>query len=350
MHEPIELVDHVQLKENERASLKVSDLAYSRIKKSEEIKLKISGLPNNPEKIFQELNLPVVVIDGVQIEGVGFKRTFTWNGKQYKRPELVAKAFYEAKGYQVTWSEGVAWGIALKGLMSMLSIKFSKYFEVKDLRSAEIEVAVSVAANKQELFEIHELHGPSLYIEVAKKNVEDRYRDSVARLNGENGLVETRIRSIAQAVYDGDEFSLKKHLDAFKLTTDFNINELKEKLQQVIQEIHLEKDVVSVEMYLPTVGDKLFNEHTDKRNLNEWSIKFAGDVLRNMSWKKLYDRMFESNGGYETRFDLTAVNYSEDEVKFVEVKLDDKFTEWQMLDLINSVQYDLPIELAVIKS
>ena len=212
-----------------------------------------------------------------------------------------------------------------------------------------MRVAISVAKMEQEMFEIHKLFGPPLHLERAIRNVEGRHNEKMNNLRGVDGKYDVGIRSILQKIYDQDEFELEKSLDVHKLVTNYDIVQLRNKLVEEMEEISNSKDVSAICMYFPKVGDVIFNEYRDKYNLNEWSIKFAKDILENMSLLGIYKRIFEANGSYEAGFDLTAVNYEKNEVKFIEVKVDDKFTEWQINDLINAVYYNIPVELLTIR-
>ena len=81
----------------------------------------IEKSPKKPDKLFEALSLPVDRIKVDSISGSGFKRSFERGGKRFTRPEFVAKDFYEAQGYKVSWSEGVAFGMALDAILYELA-------------------------------------------------------------------------------------------------------------------------------------------------------------------------------------------------------------------------------------
>lgn len=315
-----------------------------------EIKKQIDEIPNNPEKIFEKFNLPAINIGNVKCQGSGFKKTYEWNGKQYKRPELVAKAFYEEKGYLVSWSEGVGWGIVIKSLLALLSLSMGRFFEVVDTREQELVWARSAAEHLEFNFKIHELHGPPLFYEKALKRVEDNYRERIARLKGENNTYEYKMREIIIAIHNNDDVMLRKHLNNYKLQTTLDINLLRVKLAESVEEISNEKNLELIENFYPEIGQIIFNEYRDKYNLTEWTIKFAKDILAKLDWKIIYSKYLDACGHYEVRFDLTVIDADRNDIKFVEVKVNDKFTEFQRQDLVYALQYNLPIELAIIET
>jgi len=330
-------------------NVQLSMIQKVRIAKWEAIKKQIDLMSNDPEKIFNTFNFKVQQIDGVELSGSGYKKIFCWRGKEYKRPELVAKAYYESMGYSVTWSEGVAWGIIINSLIALLCIKMGKYFRAKDTRSQELEWALSAAKHKQFQFEIHDCFGPPLYIERAYARVEQSYEERIEKLQGKNGKYEFHLRTLINYIYDLDNTSFDKFLETLKLETDLDINALKARLIDAVKELSMEKNLEALEIYYPEVGAQVFNEYRDKYNLTEWTIKFAKEALARLNWENLYNNFLERNGRYAARFDLTVIDFETDAIKFVEVKVDDKLTEFQLQDVIDAVQYQIPIELAIIK-
>lgn len=327
-----------------------SELNKSRGKARGEIENKINSLPNNPEKIFKEFNYPVQIIDNVRFEGSGFKRKYYWNNREFKRPELVAKAFYEAQGYHVSWSEGVAWNIVIKSLMSILTLRMGQYFKFafSDTRESALEFAISSSKMHQHHFDFLGIHGPSLIVERAIDGVNNRFDKRMEKLAGDDGEFFDELRHIILSIYDNDQIDFSQWTRFHRISSDFDIAELRVKLLEQVEELSSSKEISVLRQYFPKIGDKISNEYRDKNNLNEWTIKFAEEALANIDWRKIYIKNLEAHGEYATRFDLTLVNYETSEVRFVEVKVDDSFTFWQKLDLTASIHHRLPVELAVI--
>ena len=120
----------------------------------------IEKSPKKPDKLFEALSLPVDRIKVDSISGSGFKRSFERGGKRFTRPEFVAKDFYEAQGYKVSWSEGVAFGMALDAILYELADRLKGHFRVipgriyTDAEIEEIRNGQSVA--KDRIIELNE--------------------------------------------------------------------------------------------------------------------------------------------------------------------------------------------------
>jgi hypothetical protein len=73
----------------------------------------IESTPNNPLKLCENLGIPVTVIEVDDVVGKGYSKSYLYNDKEFKKPEQVAKAYYEKLGYKATWSEGFAYKIII---------------------------------------------------------------------------------------------------------------------------------------------------------------------------------------------------------------------------------------------
>ena len=327
----------------------LSEIEEKRIEDGYAIHQLLESMPNVPEKIFEKFDLSIITIDNVLIEGSGFKRVFTWNGKTYKRPELVAKAYYEQQGYMVTWSEGVAWGIVIKALEKIFCVEFGKYFNLIDDRDQQLEKLFGMISRKRfHPDQFSDKEGDDKYKKIAEKQVNDEYTKRFNKINGIEGQCELRLLDIAQSIFDKDEVAFNKFIKMSKLECKNSFKELNELMNDLIINLQKNIKIECLEIYFPKVGDIIFNAERDKYNLNEWSIQFAKDLLLKLSWVDVYNKHFASCRNFITRFDLTLIGVDTNEVKFVEVKVDDSFTMFQKMDLVNSIQYNINIELAVI--
>lgn len=296
----------------------------------------IDRSPKNPEKLFQSLMLPIEKIKVDAVSGSGFKRTFEWEGKKFSRPELVAKSFYEAKGYKVSWSEGVAFSLALDALQYELADRLKENFDVaprKIYTDNELELLINGNnAAKERILELNE---------------REKNRPAMLKAGGRDAAkvlapaFRTLLSKKAETNFDHIEEWLK-----YKCTRD----EIKEIFFETLKDVVHNKPADSLIQWLPSLSELQSGNQNDKWKYTEWSILFAKELLTEFPRSFIYNYILERGGFQSQRFDLSLFNLENGEIKFVEVKLDDNLTKMQIVDLKLSFMADMNIGLAVIET
>jgi hypothetical protein len=131
----------------------------------------------------------------------------------------------------------------------------------------------------------------------------------------------------------------------FKLDTEIT----REILIKTIQDVVNKKPIESVKKWFPSLTDIADDDFHTKKNLTEWTLKFAEEVLIEFDWEKFSEIILRCEGYSTCCFDLTLLHLSENTIKFVEVKFEDKFTQSQLTDISLNMLNDMNIELAIIK-
>ncbi|WP_306554023.1 hypothetical protein [Acidovorax sp.] len=307
----------------------------------DKIKDELESLPNHPEKIFKNYGLTVHQIQVDEISGSGYKTSFSYLGKKYSRPELVAKAFYESQGFKVSWSEGVAWDLAIRCLLDALTNDCPKHLKL---------VEGKLSNNKN----ISNQSSSPEYAELMQNLLASkaRYENDIAS----SGTISrsTLLQYIESALrVDSDELE-ELHKIKTNRASDYDVilstplNEFRIEARNIVHKLANTQDRASIISRLPTPPAEKKSHFSGDRNLNEWSILFARELLESMDWSKLLDLYFDKGLYILNPFDLTVVDTTNSEVKFVEVKFKDKFTANQFDYLAGAIASKINVELVVV--
>lgn len=310
--------------------------------KIDALKSDMASLSNNPEKIFEKYGLTINRILADEISGSGYKTNFSYLGNIYPRPELVAKAFYESQGFKVSWSEGVAWELAIQRLLDELTEHCPKYLKViegdfiRKINSSADPSSPEYRDLMQNLLE-------------SKKRHESDIESS--------GIISrsTLLRYISAAMDDNKDELKELHEIKCNHSGDYTIilseplEDFREDIKNAISSLCSTKDKAGIISKLPKPPTERKSNFSADRNLNEWSILFAKELLESLDWAKLLNTYFQKSYYILNPFDLTVVNTTTSEVKFVEVKFKDKFTSKQIDYLAGAIACGIPVELFVIR-
>lgn len=298
----------------------------------------IKKSPKKPDKLFEALSLPVDRIKVDSISGSGFKRSFERGGKRFTRPEFVAKDFYEAQGYKVSWSEGVAFGMALDAILYELADRLKGHFRVipgriyTDAEIEEIRNGQSVAKDR-----------------IIELNEREKNRPTMLESGGKDAA---QVLSLAfHALLSGNkctelfEETINKHLGY-----DCSLSELQSIFFKTLTEVTISEPSNVLTRWLPVLDELKKDGFRDKWNYTEWSIAFAKELLDEFPRKSFHEHILKTKGFNSQRFDLSLFDHKSGEIRFVEVKLDDTFTKMQINDLEESIHTGLNIGIAVIEA
>lgn len=318
----------------------------------ETISKRLEAMPNNPVKIFNEFGLPIVEIDGVTKAGKGYRTTYLFNDKEYKRPELVAKAYYEMQGAKVTWSEGVAWEIASRALVYEIVARCGGMFASTLNELYTKDEAAQDLYIKQIRFEGNNHHGPLMDVETLVKVHEINASKSRLGLRGEpKGFNPSVLRHVNNALRYGPR-SVAAHMNNEVGTSGIQFVSTPEvfceEVQSALNDVANSCSVDELAKYFPRLGDRLSNDFRDKYNLTEWTLLFARELLDSFDRRQMVD-IFSKCHSVSCSLDLTVVDLANQSVKFSEVKVEDKFTDWQLQKLPNWIAAGLNLELCVIR-
>jgi len=306
----------------------------------------VNSAPNNPEKIFQLLNLPITRITDVEVRRNGRSRVFKYREREVYSPEIVAVVYYESLGHIASWNEGLAFLIvqeSLDRLIGRLLHDQMEYVGIKD----------------------------EARLTDTKWDSDNRRTITRAELLKEENLVRyERSRRTNEELETAHLFE-KKYLadkDISILPTELLLNRKIEDLRYVcdirvaVRFISSPEDLIAI---VYTLIDRLRSDRTDWLNelrlpektgdktdnsqkfINEWTLKFARQMIEVCDFDHLLEVLYRCDGKVP-RWDLSLIDKDSKQLRFVEVKWEDKFTSYQLKDLPRHIDSGGSIELCKI--
>lgn len=297
----------------------------------------IESTPNNPLKLCEKLGIPVTIIEVDDVIGKGHSKSYIYNNNEFKKPELVAKNYYEKLGYKVTWSEGFVYQIIIEYILSEVASRIKNYFKAAYYPTPNPIIHTSE-------------------ISVEYRNVAIEYKNALRKSLFADDLAAGGLRA----------YKVLKHVIGILLTNDITTRENRLKqLNEIliisepesvrnilIKSIHAvanEKPIDNINKWFPLLTDIADDDFHTKKNLTEWTIKFAEEILIESDWTIFSEMILRGEGYSNCCFDLTLFHLPDKKIKFVEVKFEDKFTPSQLTDICLNMLDGIDIELAVIK-
>ncbi len=357
-----------------------------------------------PEGIFEKLSLPISYIDDVSLQKSGRSRKFNYKGKELYSPEIVALTAFIEEGHSGVWSEGMTIEVLVNAFDRYFHHHLAKYFEVtkisetllqeacnKDLIEHYYEVSSFYRLSDIEIegFDSADIRSKLRSLDVVRLDTYGNYGEQLSYVNkffDSNELVALaeKIRAIKEAKNvsvskrrnssDFLQFSVASHIKEFNLgVLPISYSALLEgdlaSIQHKINSTHVIKNIVDVSvivqefnMFLESIRlnrsliDRFITQPVsdgDKSNphnkfCNSYTADFSRVMLNELDFESIKDLLRKFQYVYP-RWDLTILDRNTKKLRFVEVKLDDNFTSYQLLRIEEDIKSDVVIELCVVR-
>lgn len=291
----------------------------------------IESLPNNPEKIFESLDLPITYIDDVKLEKNGKNRVFKYENKDLFSPEIVAVVFYENQGHIASWNEGLALSMvqdALERLLTSNLFDQLEYIGIKKeafLISPKYDITLDRAITRNEQL----ASSPATDSSIIEMN-----SDSIERSHlREKSIIEKRTHfpiSVHRLLHKQSEW-VKFLIDRMvSVTCKCDANELIEIFHQNIADLKRNKTKLIEAIKLP----EKTNDHTDHQQkfINKWTLKFTHQMADICDLDYLLEEAFRYSP-FSNRWDVMLIDKNTNKIRYIEIKMDDNFTPVQRTNL-----------------
>jgi hypothetical protein len=351
-----------------------------------------------PEGIFEKLSLPISYIDDVTLQKSGRSRKFNYKGKELYSPELVALTAFIEDGHSGVWSEGLTIEVLIKAFDKYFHNHLSKYFEITDVSDILIQEAhnrdlvanyYSVASFYSDLnnelqgfnsddirlklnsiealglpygnsldencsrihkfFESNELvvlvemieRGDSTKAHKHSNNVQEmatRYRDRFKNGSlplGYLELISSDLQSLQRSIEL--EYIIKCNVDVSIITREFN---------SLLESALLDRGLVDECITQPTSDGDKTNPHN--KFCNSFTADFARLMLSELNSESIKDVLCKFQYIYP-RWDLTILDVNTKKLRFIEVKLNDDFTSYQLRRIPEDLKKGVLIELCIVR-
>lgn len=322
------------------------------------IKKIVESLGNNPEKIFRHLNLPIHYINDVKSFGKGrLGRKLIYLNREVYSPEIVAVIHLEEQGVAANWSEGLALEIVFDAIKKVISDFATSMFECGDTKQILINQATERQKSKIDCYmtDIPELTSME-------------YEDAYALLQA-RGLVssDSPLSQLEKSISNEKViFSEKGILGCISLSflvlyppeqLDWRLSlspslkallpsaEIQKKVHDFIVSIGSNSELIKSAIVLPEKN----NDKTDPRNKfkTDWTLNFAKKIIEECDLMYLAVEL----SGYTSqlpRWDLTAIDLISRKLRYIEVKVEDNFTQWQLNRMPSDLESGCQIELIIV--
>jgi hypothetical protein len=268
-----------------------------------------------PEEVFNRYELPVRKINNIQQKINGRTKSFVFNEKEYKRVELVAKAYYESEGYTASWSEGFPIDLLEVAITAEVISKISKYFKISDEYMDEKSSSYPEWLKHQQILQNSD---PKSYYLLSSE---------ISR------IYDPYLKGVMNTDLNGTATPKKEQTSSYQLLISENDlkTEIEKSIESVLTEKNYEKIEQSMEMHLEYEQNKYRNGILPQ-NVNTWSLDFAKVLLRRVGFDRRFCRINNKSEFACRVFDLTLISNS-NEIIFVEVKNKDKLTMFQNMSI-----------------
>lgn len=317
----------------------------------------------SPEEIFRKLDLPVIYVDGVVVENKGRARKFIYQGRELYSPEIVSVVFFESNGHLANWSEGLAFGILKEAVKDYLSEPLFDHFSYVGPKQERIEEAHAKLENVTRFTvenyisrhgEQSDLSFDEIYLKASAVRppsiTTSNYLDNLNRKDAhELAQFQTRksfFLSLEQ-IFNGKLDVLESRVSSLASTVlKTSVASLRDSFNSQLEKLRGNKDVLKHRIELPEKTEDKTNPQN--KFINDWTLKFATTILEECDIDYLVRTLLR----YEyvhPRWDLTVIDKDSKELRFIEVKLKDKFTPEQLRRLASEVSMQSPVELCVVR-
>lgn len=285
-----------------------------------------------PEEVFNRYQLPVRKVNNIQQKTTGRTKSFIFKDKEYKRVELVAKAYYESEGYTASWSEGFPIDLLEVAITAEVISKISKYYKISDEYMDEKSVLYPEWLKSQEILQNSD---PKSYYLLSSEI---------------RCVYEPYLRGAGNTDLNTTTTPRKERAPTYQLL--ISEDELKLEIEKSIELMLVEKDYEriekSMEMHLEYVQHKYRNGILPQ-NVNTWSLDFAKVLLKRVGFDRRFCSINKKREFACRGFDLTLIS-SSNEIIFAEVKNKDKLTMFQIMSIADYLDNKKgEIELCLIK-
>lgn len=307
----------------------------------------VKSAPNNPEKIFQLLNLPVTYIDDVELLKNGSNRVFKYMGKDLFTPEIIAVVHYENQGHIASWNEGLAFSMVRDAFERTLTHNLFDQLEYVGIRKEALLVSPSydLDANRAITRAEQLLTLGNDYLERHKPKLEDIERshqdEKVTLENKENFPI-------------GVERLLNKQVEWVRFLLDTQVS-IKCKCEpealialfmQNIDKARADKNHLLNALCLPNKTEDKTDPH--QKFINKWTMKFANQIIEECDIDYLLHELFRFSR-ISPRWDLTVIDGITKKLRYIEVKMHDNFTQYQLNELPIHLEDGGTLELCKIR-
>ncbi|WP_304782136.1 hypothetical protein [Hydrogenophaga sp.] len=317
--------------------------------------------PKTPQKVFERLGLPVRTIEGVTTSGAGRSRKYHLDGKSYFSPEVLARAHYEAMGHTVAWNEGLGLRMALMAIERAATLSLFGHFTSTETPETLMTKAVERDATILGLLvqRYRELNPEATGMSDEQvgelvKLQPTGYRSAVEALKVSAALepgkvdIHRRLPVDFRTLLRGREHEVQLDLDEIKwFACDCSAKVLIEEFHANLSALKQNPEMVAQHLAIPEVNP----DKRDPTNFfkNEWTMAFAETVLRECTMDYLI-HCFAAYGESSPTWDLTVIDGQTKELRFVEVKCKDDFTESQLGRLPFDIKAGTLLELCIVKT
>lgn len=295
---------------------------------------KMVELAKHPRKFCDHFEIPYVEVKGIAAVGAGRSVSFEYLGKQHKRVELVAKAFYETQGYEVSWSEGVSIILARAAINGAIGRRLADSFELCSFDECHPQLQDEFSA---ELFGDRAARSYELQkAEFEKKSTETYQMIRGVLYNNAASIRRDEERSEKQKILD----EVNKTSSIIRMVQD--PADFDKKINSVWEEIKIAPPLEEFAEHI----DNAIAAHNARYsaanlkyqtiNYNEWVAKYSMRLIEVMGVESIKKQPFETEIDSETMmksFDLTLLDPLNKTLKFAEVKNNDGFTAMQVAAL-----------------
>lgn len=308
----------------------------------------LKSAPNNPEKIFQLLNLPVIYIDDVELLRNGNNRVFKYKGKDLFSPEIIAVVHYESQGHIASWNEGLAFSMVRDAFERTLTCNLFDQLEYVGIRKEALLVSSSLYeadANRTITRAEQLLTLKNDYLERHRPKLEDIERSH----QNEKAILENREIFPASIVA-----LLNNEIEWIRFVFDSKVSikckcepeELIALVMQNVDKARADKSHLINALCLPIKTEDKTDPH--QKFINKWTMKFANQIIEECDFDYLLQELFRFSS-ISPRWDLTVIDGVSKKLRYIEVKMNDNFTQSQLNELPTHLKNGGTLELCKIR-
>lgn len=314
---------------------------------TESVRSIIKLAPNNPEKIFTLLGLPITYIDDVELVKNGKNRVFKYKERDLFSPEIVAVVHYENQGHIASWNEGLAFSMVRDAFKRALTCNLFDQLEYVGLKNEALLISPSYDTNNNRAITRAE------QLLTKDKNYLERNRPKQDSIENSH-LMEKECLGKRDNFPIGIQRFLNKQVEWIRFLLDAQVSikckcepeDLMALFMENVDKARIDKGHLLSELRLPNkTGDRT---DAQQRFANEWTMKFAKQMINECSFDYLLRELFRFSR-LSPRWDLTVIDGVSKKLRYIEVKLDDNFTEFQLNELPAHLEDGGTLELCKIR-
>lgn len=277
----------------------------------------ITELAKKPEIFCQHFNIPITIIKDVRLIEHGKTKSFEYLGKTHKYVESIAREYYESLGLEVSWNEGIAVQFVEHACERALMKRIFRNFKIHSYESYTKQNSLLTPNSDLESRILKKIEDAKLDFDRNDQWAHQRIREVVISLFSQlewinSSLVTTR---------EDPEFTRRLVIDEY------------EKL--IAQPPPIDEIKIYIIEYMESQKEKYSAPHL-KFNLikyNDWTLNFSLRLVEILGIKPFAHDPRNKNQLPMRVSDLTVLDVKNKELRFVEVKNKDGFTQNQVFSL-----------------